>query len=278
MAMGGLSYDGTTPRMPEENTMPKLFASDFDGTLHFWETDDQYLVSPTDTQAILDFQSAGGLFGVCTGRPLLGLTSQTDAAPGLDFSFDFYIATTGAAIFDRNRQLIWNKTIPREVAEELYHLCSPMAKGPDYALVCATENYWTFAKDIEWPFLQTISSFDEVKGPFYGYAMENESIEIAQEAADMVNERFAGIVQAYVNLASIDVVPAGCSKGTGLLKAAEYYGATLTAGIGDSFNDIELLDAADVAYTFNSADPEMHAHADVLVDHAAEAIADFMRH
>ena len=43
--------------------MTKLFASDFDGTLHFWETDAQYLVSPTDTQAIFDFQAAGGLFG-----------------------------------------------------------------------------------------------------------------------------------------------------------------------------------------------------------------------
>ena len=36
--------------------MTKLFASDFDGTLHFWEKDDQYLVNPADTQAILDFQ------------------------------------------------------------------------------------------------------------------------------------------------------------------------------------------------------------------------------
>lgn len=274
---GQLTYHETKPSPPEENTMPKLFASDFDGTLHFWETDDQYLVSPTDTQAILEFQASGGLFGVCTGRPLLGLTSQTDVAPGIDFAFDFYIATTGAAIFDRDRQLIWNKTIPREVAEELYHLCAPMAKAPSYALVCANENYWTFAEDIEWPFLQTITSFDEVGGPFYGFAMENDTIEIAQEAADMVNERFAGIAQAYVNLASIDVVPAGCSKGTGLLRAAEYYGATLTAGMGDSFNDLPLLDAANIAYTFNSADTGMHASADVLVDSAAEAIADFMQ-
>ena len=61
MAMGYLSYDGTTPRMLEENTMPKLFASDFDGTLHFHGESDRYLVRPADTQAILDFQAAGGL-------------------------------------------------------------------------------------------------------------------------------------------------------------------------------------------------------------------------
>ena len=256
--------------------MTKLFASDFDGTLHFWGTDDRYLVNPTDTAAIRAFQEDGGLFGVCTGRPLLGLTSQIDAEPGLDFTFDFYIATTGAAIWDRDRNLIWNKPVEREVSEELYALLSPMAKSVDNALVCAGENYWSHMADASWPMLAYFDTFDDVTGPFYGYAMETETIEQAQEAAALVNERFAGIVQAYVNLASIDVVPAGCAKGTGLQKAASYYGATLTAGIGDSFNDLELLDAADVSYTFNSSPTEMHPHADVLVDAAAEAIRDFM--
>ena len=256
--------------------MTKLFASDFDGTLHFWDTDDQYLVGPADTAAIRAFQEEGGLFGVCTGRPLLGLTSQIDMEPGLDFSFDFYIATTGAAIWDRDRQLIWHKTVEREVSEELYALLSPMAKSLDNALVCAGENYWSRMTDASWPMLAHFETFDDVAGPFYGYAMETDTIEEAQEAAALVNERFAGIVQAYVNLASIDVVPAGCSKGTGLRMAAEHYGATLTAGIGDSYNDLELLKAADVSYTFHSSPVEMHADADVLVDAAAEAIRDFM--
>lgn len=257
--------------------MPKLFASDFDGTIHFWESDNDYLVSPENTAAIRAFQEDGGLFGVCTGRPLLGLTDQIDMEPGLDFTFDFYIATTGAAIFDRDRQLIWNQTIPREVAEELFARYTRLAKDSGMAFVCASEAYWVFHDSGEWPILHLAHSFDDIEGPFYGIAMENETIEVAQEAAADINEHFAGIVTAYVNLASIDVVPAGNSKGTGLIRAAEYYGATLTAGMGDSFNDLELLKAADVAYTFNTSDASMHAAADVLVDSAAEAIYDFMR-
>ncbi len=256
--------------------MQKLFASDFDGTIHFWGASDDYIVNPTDTAAILRFQEAGGLFGVCTGRPLLGLTNQIDDAPGLDFSFDFYIATTGAALWDRDRQLIWNQTIPREVAEELYRTYSPRAATLGQAFVCTGEDYWLLAGDNPFPVINRASSFDELRGPFYGYAMETETIEVAQEAAADINERFAGIVQAYVNLASIDVVPAGNSKGTGLKRAAEYFGATLTAGMGDSFNDLELLKAADIAYTFNASDASMHDAADVLVDSAAEAITDFM--
>lgn len=256
--------------------MLRLFASDFDGTLHFWGESEDYLVRPRDTEAILEFQAAGGLFGVCTGRPLLALTNQIDNAPGIGFSFDFYIATTGAAIWDRDRQVIWNKTIPREVAEELYELCAPFATTPVQAFVCAGEDYWTHGSTEEWP-VRHFGSFDDIAGPFYGFAMENESIEVAQEAAAMVNERYAGICQAYVNLASIDVVPAGCSKGTGLRKAARHFGADVTGGMGDSFNDLPLLEAVDVAYTFDSSEPQVQRAADVLVADAAEAVRDFAR-
>ena len=256
--------------------MPKLFASDFDGTIHTFGESDSYVVSPTNTQAILDLQSAGELFGVCTGRPLYGLTDQTDAAPGLDFSFDFYIATTGAALFDRDRQLIWNQTAPKDVVRECCELLRPLNKSDEFLLIVASEAYWSLEQGTPWPMLRYADSFDEIGGPFYGLGIETATVEQAAEAAALVNERFSGVLTAYVNLASIDVVPAGCSKGTGLRRAAEYFGATLTAGMGDSFNDLPLLDAADVAYTFHSADPGMHSHADVLVDSAAEAIRDFM--
>ena len=124
----------------------------------------------------------------------------------------------------------------------------------------------------------TVLNWFDIDTPDGFYSVKDllKDIVLSPEAAALVNERFAGIVQAYVNLASIDVVPAGCSKGTGLRMAAEHYGATLTAGIGDSYNDLELLKAADVAYTFHSSPAEMHADADVLVDAAAEAIRDFM--
>jgi HAD superfamily hydrolase (TIGR01484 family) len=257
--------------------MTKLFASDFDGTLHFWSESDDYFVRPTDTAAIRAFQEEGGLFGVCTGRPLLGLTEQIDREPGIDFQFDFYIATTGAALFDRERRLIWNQTIPRELAEELYGRYSRYGKDPSMTFVCGGEAYWILGDSQAWPGIHLAHTFADIEGPFYGIAMENETIEIAQEAAADINERYGDVVTAYVNLASIDVVPASNSKGTGLRRAAQYYGATLTAGMGDSFNDLELLKAADVAYTFHSSPDEMHVYADKLVDGAHEAIYDFMR-
>lgn len=251
--------------------MQKLFASDFDGTLYFQETGE--LISQENLTAIRAFQETGGLFGACTGRPLCALTGQT----GDDIPFDFYIATTGAALYDRDRQLIWNKTVSRDIVHECCELVRPLCKSPEYELVVGGEDYWTFSTDLYLPILRTARSLDEVEGPFYGMGIETVTIDEAHEAAALVREHFAGVLTAYVNLASIDVLPAGCSKGTGLRHLAEYYGADLTAGIGDSFNDLELLDAADVAYTFKSSPEEMHRSADLLVDSAAEALYDFIQ-
>ena len=92
-----------------------------------------------------------------------------------------------------------------------------------------------------------------------------------------VGERLGGRVAAFQNLNSVDVVPAGCSKGTGLAIARERFGLGLVGGIGDSFNDLPLLGEADVAYTFNRAPEVVRAGADVLVDDVAEALADFER-
>jgi hydroxymethylpyrimidine pyrophosphatase-like HAD family hydrolase len=89
-----------------------------------------------------------------------------------------------------------------------------------------------------------------------------------------VGELLGGRVSAFQNLDSVDVVPAGCSKGAGLSVARGRLGLGLVGGIGDSFNDVPLLDEADVAYTFNRAPEVVRECADVLVDDVVGALAD----
>jgi hydroxymethylpyrimidine pyrophosphatase-like HAD family hydrolase len=45
------------------------------------------------------------------------------------------------------------------------------------------------------------------------------------------------------------------------------------AGIGDSFNDIPMLDACDISFTFDFSDPQVQEHADYIVHSIEEAIA-----
>lgn len=250
--------------------MTKLFATDFDGTLYF--NNDPEPVHAADLETIAAFQAAGGLFGACTGRPVHGLTAQS---LGL-VPFDFYIALTGATLHDRNVEPIIEASIPRDILREIFDAHQPLAKD-GLALVCAADDYWLLGEPPrDWLPIRSASSFENLPDPIQGMGMETDTVEQAIDLVAKINERYAGIACAYTNLASFDVVPAGNSKGTGLVTAASHFGATLTGGIGDSYNDLPLLDAADVAYTFHSAPDDMKSHADVLVDSVAEALADFM--
>lgn len=251
-------------------SMTKIFATDFDGTLYFHNEPEP--IRATDLDAIRTFQEGGGLFGACTGRPVRALTTQTLGV----VPFDFYIALSGATLHDRNVEPIVPASLPRPIVREIYDRFAPYARD-NTALVCAADDYWTFDETLveAWP-ISWAPDFDHLPDPMQGFGLETTTIEEAQELADRVNREYAGIACAYVNLASIDVLPVGHSKGTGLRIAAEHFDATLTAGIGDSYNDLPLLEAADVAYTFHTAPEDMKAHADVLVDSVAEAIADFM--
>lgn len=251
--------------------MTKLFASDFDGTLHFHGRPGP-LVAERDMEAIAALRKAGGLFGVCTGRALGALTMQTKG----HIDFDFYITTSGAALFDGNCQPIWQKTIPREAVREMYEHYAALLSPGEYQIVVAADAYWSL-KPLDNGFgIPCVSSFDEIPDPFYGFSIETVTEEAAAAYAVDLNERYRDLAVGHQNLNSVDVVPAGCSKGTGLEMVARHYGATLTAGMGDSFNDLPLMRAADLSYTFHSAAPEVRTAASLLVDCAGEAICDFI--
>ena len=251
--------------------MTKLFASDFDGTLHFWDRPEP-LVHPRDLAAIEAFRAAGGLFGVCTGRALRPLTTQTAGV----IDFDFYITTSGAALFDHDLRPVWRKTLPRETVRAMCeHYAAQLGEG-EFQIVVADDAYWVVG-DAQTAFpLPHVASFDEIVGPFCGFSIETATVEAATAYARDINDRYGDVAVGHQNLNSVDVVPAGCTKGTGLAHIAAHVGATLTAGMGDSFNDLPLLRAADVAYTFHDAAPEVRAAAEVLVDHASEAVRDFL--
>ena len=245
------------------------FASDFDGTL--CESDwnlgiERY--DPRDLEAIRRYQAAGGLFGVCTGRALSSirksLTGKVDV--------DFYIVTTGAQVLDRDLRPIQVRTIPREVAGELYERYSARGIG----IVMVTDDQFASVGASTGPGLDNVGSFAELHDPIYDVSLECfSSEEVAGEVCAEVNERYGSVVGAFQNLGSVDIVPRGCSKGTGVRQVREALGVRCIAGIGDSFNDLPMLEAADVAYTFHKSPQSVKDQADCVVSSLAEALADF---
>ena len=245
------------------------FASDYDGTLCIsnWETGEERF-DPRVVEAVRRYQEAGGLFGICTGRPLFSIE---DGVKGV-VDLDFYIVTTGAQVLDRQKNVLFERTFDVELGKELYERY--MAEGVSYVAITESE-YLGVGK----PFGQaarTVSSLDEISEKLLGVSFEFHGDEAAARAArDDMNRRFGNVIEGFQNKGSVDVVMRGCSKGSGVDVLHRKVGIECVVGIGDSYNDLALLDAADVSYTFHASPQEVRDAADRVVTDLAEALAEW---
>ena len=247
----------------------KVFASDFDGTLRFYENG-RIFSYDEDSRAVRSFQQNGGLFGICTGRPLDGILAVLDGR----FEPDFYLVSSGAVLAEvknGRKEIIRESTIPLSVAKKIYNQFKDQGmfyfhdEGKIYSIGGRGE-----------PTLIQASVDDVDRLPadhITGLSIGTASVQKAAETAALINAVYGEHVTAFQNVEYLDIIRAGQSKGTAVQAAKQQYHADLIFGIGDSFNDIPMLDAADVSFTFRSSPPEVRAHADHEVDSVAEAIA-----
>jgi hydroxymethylpyrimidine pyrophosphatase-like HAD family hydrolase len=106
-----------------------------------------------------------------------------------------------------------------------------------------------------------------------GVPVRRERVLLACEAADADAVHHAvdelGLdCQLLRNRAALMVLPAGVSKGTGLLAALGELGISPhnAIAVGDAENDLALLEAAEVGVAVANAVPSLRQHADLLLD------------
>ena len=87
-----------------------------------------------------------------------------------------------------------------------------------------------------------------------------------------MKEKYGAHIAPFLNVRNVDIVAAGCSKGTGAARARELFGIEKLGGIGDSYNDLPLIENADVGFTFADAPPELKEAADEIVVSVSQAI------
>ncbi len=246
------------------------FASDYDGTLcqSNWETGEESFDSAT-LDAVRRYQAAGGLFGVCTGRPLF---SVVEGLRGI-VEPDFYIVTTGAQVVDGSQQMLFERAIDRAVAQEIFERYT----SEEMSLLAVTNaGFYSVGKEFA-PQMTTVSSLDEIPGKLLGVSLESHANEpLAHATCIDLNARFDTIVEGFQNLGSVDVVAKGCSKGSGVEVVRNALDVDCVVGIGDSYNDLPLLGAADVSYTFHTSPQVVRDAATYVVDDLAQAIDHFM--
>ncbi len=235
----------------------KAFASDIDGTLVF-----DGKIKDSDIKAIKEFQK-NNLFGVCSGR------SRSSINDLIELGLDFYILSTGSMILDKNLKIIKSDLFDEKIARELF---DDYYQKAQIVIQTESEKYLYVTIDENQPHLKVIDSFDEINGEdIYGVSLVFENDEIAKKECIMLNNKYSEI-EGFQNVNAIDFVKRGCSKGEGVKWLKKHYHLEQVAGIGDSYNDIPLLEDSDVAFTFNNVVDVLKDKADYLVDSVKEAI------
>lgn len=239
----------------------KAFASDFDGTLYFENIEGGY--KEEDLKKIKDFQDNGNYFGICTGRPIIGVEKNLEGKVNLDF----YIVTSGAIIFDKNKNILFKKIIEKEIMLSLYNMYK------DITNVMVQSPYAVYTFKIEGVNLvQTmINDINEVKDEITGMSLNAYSEENAQRICKEIKYYYHDL-DAFQNKNFIDVVAKGCSKGNAVKLIKELLNVDTVVGMGDSYNDIPMLEKADISFTFHNSPDNVKQKATYIVDSIYEAI------
>lgn len=251
----------------------KVLASDFDGTLFFKGT-----FKPEDLRQIRAFQGQGHRFGLCTGRPLPGVTEPIRGV----LRCDFMILSSGALILDDKGRTIYKACIDHDTAVQVgrmfdskldfyYQTCEgtycqrmPDGQIPASASILTAIPYRIFTR------------ISELPSDIYGLSLYAKTDDYARQIAMKINTQFPSLA-AFQNEEWIDVAPRGCSKGKGIEILKSHLALDTIAGIGDSYNDIPLLRTTSPSFTFHSSPAAVKQEAQIVVNSLAEAVAILMR-
>jgi HAD superfamily hydrolase (TIGR01484 family) len=182
---------------------------------------------------------------------------------------DFYIVSSGSIVYDKDQNIIYEQPIAHEDAKKVLEML------PEEGLSITTDKEFYIAKGMD--FL--------VKKPVYTNAFDINSDEVvisisanmpSEELAAKTKQELENIqgIAVHQNQHCLDITADGCSKGNGLLKAAQHFGLLQkdTYGIGDSYNDLPLIEQAAVSFTFHDAPASVQEKADHVVNGIAQAL------
>lgn len=243
-----------------------LLVSDFDLTI----TDPEDRVPPVNLQAVADFVAQGGAFTVATGRSLplawCRLRDFPRTAPLITFN--------GAVCSEPSTgECLWTEPLPADYVE----LFRPyQQQGGPYCLELQTmEGHYVFHQDAQRdqylvshqvPVLR--APWGQVPGPVYKISLYTPgkrlfATDYGSETARYF-ERMAQEIRALgggrydaVNSrpGMVEVQSSACSKGRSARRLAEQLGRRILVCVGDSMNDLSMLQEADLGFCTGDCDP-----------------------
>lgn len=247
----------------------KLICSDLDDTL--LTSDGRVL--PAVTEAVHRYEKAGGKFALVTGRMTAG---ALPIAQMMDLHGEI-ITYQGALLSDiDSREVLFSETIPTSDAVRIGEYLEK--RGVYYQTYIGDRFYTSRANDFTVLYGKlSFAEFVETGVPLSRYLSENavsppkilimkdpeEIPAIQKELIDVFGEGF------LINTSKpfiIEIIPRTVSKAFAVKRLAERYGIPReqVVCVGDSQNDLPMIDYAGVGAVVNNASTEVKSHADFI--------------
>ena len=254
--------------------------SDLDGTLF----DDSCQVSLRNQRAIQDFVQRGGLFCVSTGRtpenawPFVSRIAVN--GPG--------IFLNGAAVYDyKTKSFLQTYTLNDHILRPFLERLMDQFPWLNIQVYNQGNICFITPKDQaeEW-FIREhqpccFFRLDQVEVPWLKILIQGKPEQLA-EAEGMIKEAAAGNSEVvYSNPQYLEILPQNVSKGRTLKVLAEdpLLSGRRLAAVGDYYNDLQLLENADISGAPANAPKDIQEKADVvLCSNNDGAVADFIQY
>ncbi|NMN00086.1 hydrolase [Bifidobacterium sp. DSM 109958] len=239
----------------------RVIASDMDCTL----LADDGTMPPHMAERIRALDAAGVTFCAASGRPSYTLAEMF---PGLEDHMAF-MSDNGAAIRCRG-ELVYTSLIP--VGEYRRMIEFTLADGRGCPTVCGIEAcfvrscdrvydeyFRTFYKRIV--YMDDLTTLDRDVNKYTVFFPRSDSEEVYR---DLYRDAWSG---SYSVTAAgrmwIDMMNPGVNKGTGLIRLCGHLGVDVrdACALGDTYNDVEMLETAGHGYVVANAEEHMRAHA-----------------
>jgi Cof subfamily protein (haloacid dehalogenase superfamily) len=252
--------------------MKKLLVTDLDGTLV------RLNYMPYDNYLnIKRFQAQEYYLAVATGRSF----NQVGFLKKLyRIKADYYILLNGALIIDKFNNVIKHEYIPTEAVEDILSIIDKanwritLQTGfKTYSLSKGIQRFVLGAK-----FIKTMSQIEKFKISALSLGFMGTDRSYISEVCSLINEKLGDKVAAYRNVNYIDIVPANCSKGSGIeyIKNKESIAKENIFAIGDSWNDISMFEKTDNSFTLRTAEELIQTKANYVVGSVGECIREFV--
>ncbi|HEX7737020.1 MAG TPA: Cof-type HAD-IIB family hydrolase [Ktedonobacteraceae bacterium] len=253
----------------------KLIAIDIDGTL----LTPQGQITPRTREAIRAAQSAGVIVTLATARRYIGAQAVAETL-GIELPLIVYDGTL--IVSHPSRAILARQTLEAEVARlaieifqrnDIQPVVHPCEK--EY---CVNEEVWTGPAECDNPGLLPYLTAAARRVKRMPYTVMNaratEALRVVafadKEALERALPEVTGLDCSWnfaprgsYNSAELAILPAGCSKASGVTALAARYGIELAQvmALGDSYNDLEMLRMVGLGVAMGQAPEQVQAAA-----------------